>query len=240
MNGWTLLLGGKRLKSLELLLEKRRSSLTIFFSLSWNINIGIVVSDKELRAKWFHNCELISNGTNWYDIVVEPANKLTYLAIKAQNIVKTKKSIGRIKPSFHYLEKDSMMIPFYIQLPMFLPYSATFVQRIDEFISNGLVKKFTDDCWPKEERFDEEVELQVLSVYQLRLGFVAFLIYLAFSAGAFIVEITVKSVLSLMSRHRKVKPLKQVQNKIICNKSQREHIRILRKAPGTLVWNSYY
>jgi hypothetical protein len=167
--------------------------------------VGTLFFDENEKKARFHNVKFISDGTNWYDLVVEPANKFTYLAIKAHNIVKTKKSIGRIKPSFYYLEQDSVTFPFYILLPVFLPYSTTFVKRIDELISNGLIKKFTDEYWPNEERYDEEVELQVLSVFQLRLGFVAFLICLAFSAGAFIVELTVKSVLSLMSRNRKVK-----------------------------------
>jgi hypothetical protein len=163
--------------------------------------------------------------------VGEPANKFTYLTFRARSTSLTKMRIGRSKPSYYYLDENVVTVPFYLELPISLPYTETFKEKIDEMISNGLIKKFFDEWYlidhDDEKSNVEKVERQVLTVYQLRLGFLAFLFSLSISLCFFFIELMVGLLKSkLLRKNQKLKPLLKL--KVTSPTLKKKHARLKR------------
>jgi hypothetical protein len=105
--------------------------------------------------------------------------------------------IRKTVPSVHLLDENAATIPWYMVLARYVPYSEAFKDKIDQMISNGLIKRFHDKTYNVEtskKRFVEEVEPQVLTVYHLKLGFLAVLICLALSFAVFLTEVIVNAI----------------------------------------------
>jgi hypothetical protein len=135
---------------------------------------------------------IIPNKTNWYDIVPEPANKLTYLTFRAHYHYRAKLILKETVPSTFILEENVVTTPWYMMLRRYLPYTEAFKQKIDEMLSNGMIQKRHASHWKIEKdkkRYVEEAEPQILSVFDLRLGFLGFLICLAISFVVFLIEL---------------------------------------------------
>jgi hypothetical protein len=100
-------------------------------------------------------------------------------------------------PSTFILDENVVTTPWYMLLPKYLPYTEAFKEKIDQMLSSGFVQRWHAHKWNIErdkKRYVEEAEPQILSVYDLRLGFFGFLICLAISFGVFLLELIKKVV----------------------------------------------
>jgi hypothetical protein len=137
----------------------------------------------------------IPNTTNWFDIVPEPANKFTYMTFRSHYHHRVDIVLKETVPSTFILEENIVTTPWCMMLPRQTSYTQAFKDKIDQMLSNGLIQRWYAAHWKIEKdkkRYVEEVEPKVLSVYDLRLGFVGFLICLAISFGVFIIELIFK------------------------------------------------
>lgn len=87
-----------------------------------------------------------------------------------------------------------------------LPYTTTFMNKVDEMISSGLVQKWHDKNFAvvkNAKQFKEDVEQQVLTVEHLWIGFLGFLILLILSVLVFLLELTWKALRSFVDKRKR-------------------------------------
>jgi hypothetical protein len=148
----------------------------------------------------FNNKILIPEYTKtskdkWSDIVIEPANKFTFLFFRTHYTLFMKAYVANNEPSSFLLDENVALIPFYIVLPIYVPYSVVFREKIDLMLSNGMIQKFNAEQWlskTEKKSYVEEVVPQVLTVDTLGVGFMAFLICSALSFAVFFIELIVR------------------------------------------------
>jgi hypothetical protein len=93
-------------------------------------------------------------------------------------------------PSITVLDESFETLQFCLVFTRNLPYSETFIKKINEMIASGLAKKFIDADYKKHilSNKEEGIGPQVLTLDTLWLGFVSFLIASGLSTVAFIIE----------------------------------------------------
>jgi hypothetical protein len=126
---------------------------------------------------------------------------MTFLTSRSNysaNIKKLKTRNNRqFIPSTSLLEENTATIPFYLAMSMFNPYTPQVKEKIDEMIANGLVEKWYNEMRSverDEKTFVEDVEPEVLSVSDLKLGFFAVLITAVVSVCVFVIELLLKAL----------------------------------------------
>lgn len=99
------------------------------------------------------------------------------------------------------LDENIERIYMSMLLPRFLPYTKKFMAKINELISNGIMRKISDDAYYRHipPREKESVPAQILTVDQLALGFLIFLISSGLSFAVFVVEVAIK-IMKKMAR----------------------------------------
>lgn len=144
----------------------------------------------------YPNTKLIADNVSWIDMVSEPDNKCIYLEFRAHYTVNVKTLFGRKPASTYLLEENTAMIPFFMVLPRYVPYSETFKEKIDKMVASGTIQKWHAELWEIEKDLKSyvvEVEPLVLTGKSLKLGFWAYLIALAVSFNVFLIELAMKA-----------------------------------------------
>jgi hypothetical protein len=136
----------------------------------------------------------------------EPANECATKVWRKHYISFFNQMFGPTKqPSTHMLEENLFSIPWYLVMTTVLPYTATFMDKVDEMISSGLVQKWHDKNFAvvkNAKQFKEDVEPQVLTVEHLWIGFLAFVILLTLSVLVFLLELAWKALRSFVDKRK--------------------------------------
>jgi hypothetical protein len=138
---------------------------------------------------------VIPSSTKWFDIVPEPANKLTYLTFRTHYASNIERTFNGNVPSTHILEENTVTMPWYLMLPRYVPFTETFKKKVDQLLSSGSIQKVHAFVWGidnDKKRLVEEFQPRVLTVFDLRLGFLAFLICATISFVVFFIELKFK------------------------------------------------
>jgi hypothetical protein len=108
-------------------------------------------------------------------------------------------------PSISVLDESFETLQLCLVFTRNLPYTQTFINKVNEMVASGLLKKFFDADYQKQilSNKEEEVGPQVLTFDTLWLGFVSFLIASGLSTVAFIIERWVGCCCSFKRVHRK-------------------------------------
>jgi hypothetical protein len=94
-------------------------------------------------------------------------------------------------PSTFLLEENTMTTAWYVALPRFALSTGPFKEKIDQMLSSGLIQQWYSELWfiPKyKKRYVEKLQPRVLTVDDLRLGFLAFFICATISLVVFLME----------------------------------------------------
>jgi hypothetical protein len=117
---------------------------------------------------------------------------MTYLTFRAHYTVHIKNVFNQNVPSTHLLEENTVTLAWYMMLPRFTPFTEAFKEKINRMLSSGLIQRWHANHWriPKyKKRYVETFQPQVLTVDDLRLGFLAFFIWVAISFFVFLMEL---------------------------------------------------
>jgi hypothetical protein len=140
-------------------------------------------------------------STKWFDLVSEPANKMTFLTFRSNytaEIKQLKTSNNRqFIPSTSLLDENTATIPFYLAMTLHNPYTPQLKVKVEDMIANGLIEKWYNEMRSikrDEKTFVEDVEPEVLSVNDLKLGFFAVLITAVVSVCVFLIELMLKAL----------------------------------------------
>lgn len=139
----------------------------------------------------------IPDDLNWYDIVPEPTNKMTYLTFRSSYHQNVSRFFKKTEPSTYLLDETTATIPFYLVLPRYVPYTEIFKKKIDQMLASGVIdwwNTFLTRIERDEKKFVEKVEPQILTVKSLQIGFTTFLISLAMSFVVFLLEKAVEAI----------------------------------------------
>jgi hypothetical protein len=125
--------------------------------------------------------------------VSEPSNRAGMIVDRIRMLAEFRRQLSTGLPSLTILDETFETMHFSVMLTRFLPYSAGFMARINEMISNGLAKKFSEETLFVQDphRKAESVPPQVLALEHLALGFFIFLIATGLSIVAFLVEVLI-------------------------------------------------
>lgn len=88
----------------------------------------------------------------------------------------------RYSPSIYLLDEDIVSVPYFLEMPRYLPYSMVIKEKLKGLVSNGMIEKWhaEENKLQRDEKvFVEEVEAEVLTVDILWLGFLFYLICIA-------------------------------------------------------------
>ena len=129
-----------------------------------------------------------SDDLLYFDITAEPANRFT--------VARDRNSINELEKveyrsgttSLQTLDEDYVTLLVGFIFRRFSPFFETFNEITGRLESNGMMEKFRKNSKPFK-RKAEELGPQVLTMYQLRLGFLACLILAASSIVVFIGEL---------------------------------------------------
>lgn len=132
-------------------------------------------------------------GFDWFNVVPEPANKVTYVNFRHFFYKISEPRQGRkIFPSYYLLEKNIITIPYFVMFSRSSPYTEALKEKIDPMLANGLIQKWHEETYAKSsESFVDARKPQVLTLESLRFGYFAYLIGLAFSFSVFLLEVVV-------------------------------------------------
>jgi hypothetical protein len=126
-------------------------------------------------------------------------NKFTFLTLRTHYANHIKYFFNEIAPSTFILEENTVTMPWYVKLPRYAPYTRAFKKIINLLPSSGLIQKWHAGFWGTlrdKKRYVETFQPQVLTVHDLRLGFLAFLICAAISLVVFLMEMGLRRVSS--------------------------------------------
>jgi hypothetical protein len=135
-------------------------------------------------------------------IAAEPENKFTFMVFRNHYHRDLKNDLRSELPSSSLLEEDIAKLPIVLLLPRFLPYTKVFKEKIDDLIASGLVQRWSEEFFLDDKviRRPEEIDPQVLTLFHLFDGFVAFCACLIISSIVFVVELLAKCLSVMVNR----------------------------------------
>jgi hypothetical protein len=167
--------------------------------------------------------------------VSEPANKMTYLIFRTKynediKQLKTKDNRQFI-PSTSLLEENIATIPFYLAMRA-NPFTPQIIELVENLITNGLIEKWYNEMRSiqrDEKTFEEDVESEVLSVDDLKLGFYAVLISASVSFCVFLIELILEALKIPTSFNRPKRSVKSRKPKVRKTKRRGKSIRRMKQ-----------
>lgn len=126
----------------------------------------------------------------------EPSNKIALQMWRTHFYRGLKHEIGRTQPSLYVLDKNTATIPWYMIMPKKIPYTKTFMDKIDQMLASGIIWQWNAQLGKivkNEKTFIDEIEPEVLTIDHLRLGFLWFSAFLVASSCVFLIEIATRA-----------------------------------------------